>query len=177
MTDILSGGIQLVYFLIKLTALALALFWLGRYFFRLYFGLNQSSNLRSARQQQSPLKLQAYERLALFCERISIPQLIFRLNSPGITAQDLGAAIFISIQKEFEHNMSQQIYVSHKLWQIIRLAKDDVTHIVNQAMQSVGEQGTGDQLIQKLFELDPLPDKNPLYKALAAINQEVQLYV
>jgi len=173
----LAGGIHLVYFLIKLTALSLAIFWLGRYFLRLFFGLNQSSNLRSARQQHSPLKLQAYERLALFCERISIPQLIFRLNSPGISAQDLGAAIFISIQKEFEHNMSQQIYVSHKLWQIIRLAKDDIAHLVNQAMQVAGDKGTGDQLIQKLFELDPLPDKNPLYKALEAINQEVQLYV
>lgn len=173
----LEGAIPLVYFLVKLTALALVIFWLGKYFLRLYFGLMQSSSQRDARQQHSPMKLQAYERLALFCERTSIPQLIFRLNAPGISAKDLTAAILVSIQKEYEHNMSQQIYVSHKLWQIIRLAKDDVAHLVNQAMQEVGAEATGQQLIQKLFELDPLPDKNPNLKALTAINQEVHLYV
>ncbi|HMW75898.1 MAG TPA: hypothetical protein PKD40_09585, partial [Saprospiraceae bacterium] len=59
-----------------------------------------------------PLKLQAYERLSLFCERISIPSLILRLNQPGMNTQALRYAMLISIQKEFEHNITQQMYIS-----------------------------------------------------------------
>src|SRR5690606_3917144 len=58
------------------------------------------------------LRLQAYERLSLFCERISIPSLILRLRSEKMNAMELRLAMMIAIQKEFEHNITQQVYVS-----------------------------------------------------------------
>ena len=82
-----------------------------------------------------PIKLQAYERMAMFCERISLDNLSYRLSSHNIDAKSMSNAMLIAIQQEFEHNMSQQVYVSEKLWQIITMAKDQVQNIMLQQQQ------------------------------------------
>lgn len=82
-----------------------------------------------------PLKLQAYERLALFLERIRIPVLMMRFPMGDVNSNNLCKTLMLGIQQEFEHNMVQQIYISEKLWDIIVLAKDEVLHEVDAAAQ------------------------------------------
>ena len=94
------------------------------------------------------MKLQAYERLSLYIQRISIPQIIYRLKKKDMSARDLHTALLITIQKEFEHNNTQQVYVSDKLWQIISLAKDETAHIINQAFEEVGLDATVDEFVR-----------------------------
>lgn len=86
-----------------------------------------------------PLKLQAYERLALFLERIRIPVLMMRFPLRELDAKDLCKTLLLGIQQEFEHNLVQQIYVSEKLWEIIVLAKDEVLHEIDQAGQQAND--------------------------------------
>src|ERR1700742_1869115 len=64
-----------------------------------------------------PLRLQAYERLAIFIERLHPRQLIPRICRKGMTVSDLQQAIAFSIRTEFEHNLSQQVYVSREVWE------------------------------------------------------------
>src|SRR5450759_1750643 len=59
----------------------------------------------------TPIKLQAYERIVLFLERISLELLLVRVSSPDMTAQQLHSAMLSTIRSEFEHNLSQQIYI------------------------------------------------------------------
>ena len=73
-----------------------------------------------------PLKLQAYERLLLFCDRIKLPNLILRLKTPNMSGQELKTAMIIAVQKEFEHNLAQQLYTSQQLWDIIELSKNNI---------------------------------------------------
>mgnify|MGYP005844286429 FL=1 len=72
-----------------------------------------------------PMRLQAYERLALLCDRAAIPNVVLRVNMPGMKVRELQAALMIAIQQEFDHNVSQQLYVSDTLWKILRAARQD----------------------------------------------------
>jgi len=92
------------------------------------------------RQQQSvlnnqnmitPLRLQAYERAILFLERISPENLIMRVNKPGLTCQQLQSELLHTIRSEFEHNLSQQIYISHGAWEMLKIARGRTIQMIN----------------------------------------------
>ena len=78
-----------------------------------------------------PLKIQAYERLLLYIERIQFPVMVKRVFYPGISKSDFQFSILQNVQDEFEHNLAQRLYVSEKTWQIIILAKEEVLQNVN----------------------------------------------
>ncbi|MDY6326907.1 MAG: hypothetical protein SPL47_06280 [Bacteroidales bacterium] len=90
--------------------------------------------LRSSKSGRSiilPLRLQAYERMALFLERIDPNQLIMRIHTAGLTVSQEQNLLLTSIRSEFEHNLSQQIYISDAVWQKICDAKADIESIIN----------------------------------------------
>ena len=70
----------------------------------------------------TPIKLQAYERIVLFLERISLESLLVRVSSSDMTASQLHSALLNTIRSEFEHNLSQQIYMSQQAWEVVRNA-------------------------------------------------------
>lgn len=78
-----------------------------------------------------PLKIQAYERLLFYVERIQFPVLVKRVFHPAISKNDFHFSLMQNVQDEFEHNLSQRLYVSEKTWQIIVLAKEEVLQNVN----------------------------------------------
>lgn len=122
-----------------------------------------------------PLKLQAYERLALFAERISVDNLSYRLSSAGMDAGTLSSAMVMGIQQEYEHNLSQQIYVSDKLWEIVTLAKNQNQEIIAQAADQVGENGTAAQLIGEISKLMQNAGVNPISHLRKAIKKEIEI--
>ncbi len=130
------------------------------------------------RQAQSndvlPLKLQAYERLMLLCERISIPNLAYRLTNNNMTPDQLQTAIMIAVQQEYEHNLTQQIYVSDKLWQIISLAKDQTIQLITKAGDGMLSGDTPSKLVDRANHLMDSMNMDPLSQARAAIKQEVE---
>ena len=78
-----------------------------------------------------PLRLQAYERMALFLERIDPNQLVLRIHTPGLTVSQEQNLLLTAIRSEFEHNISQQIYLSDAVWQKVCEAKSDIESIIN----------------------------------------------
>ncbi len=119
-----------------------------------------------------PLKLQAYERLALFCERISPQNMIFRLKNDSINVQDLTNLMILTIKQEYDHNLTQQIYVSDSLWQIVNLGKNQLIELIS----SVGKakHGSVDEFTTIL--LTALDEKDPIETTLKAIRKEVELF-
>src|SRR2546423_2199348 len=79
-----------------------------------------------------PLKLQAYERLVLLADRIALPNLISRVNDTGMSAKEMQVILTQTIRQEFEHNITQQIYVSPEAWEAIRSLKEQNILIINQ---------------------------------------------
>ena len=78
-----------------------------------------------------PLRLQAYERMALFLERIDPNQLVMRIHTGGLTVSQEQNLLLTAIRSEFEHNLSQQIYISDNVWQKVCDAKGDIEAIIN----------------------------------------------
>src|SRR5579871_3178399 len=73
-----------------------------------------------------PARLQAYERITLFLERISPQNLLIRLNNSAYTAFDFQRILLDEIRNEYNHNVSQQVYMSEAVWQQVKSAKEDL---------------------------------------------------
>jgi hypothetical protein len=99
------------------------------------------------------LQLQAYERLILLTDRIAIPNLIQRVNQPGLDAKEMQTLLTHSIRQEFEHNITQQIYVSPEAWDAVRNFKEQNLLIVNQVASFLPPEASGSDLNRSLLDL------------------------
>ena len=122
-----------------------------------------------------PLKLQAYERLLLFCERIKPSNLVLRLRTPNMTNDELQKSLLIAVQKEYEHNLAQQLYTSKNLWNIITLAKDEVLNQVTGALNGLAPEGNASELSNKISAIENSDPKHPVKLAIHAIKEEAKI--
>ncbi|MFM8432915.1 MAG: hypothetical protein ACKOA1_08975 [Bacteroidota bacterium] len=128
---------------------------------------------RSTKRSSSlPLKLQAYERLILFLERISPNSLLVRVQQGASTSQSLHLELLVTIRTEFEHNLSQQLYVSDEAWTKVCEAKDEIVEMVNDAYRSVGPNASGVQLSARIFEHVMGLDVLPTHKTISILKKE-----
>lgn len=104
-------------------------------------------------QNAAQLQLQAYERLVLLAERIALPNLISRLNQPGISAFEMKMLLTENIKHEFEYNSTQQLYVTPVSWDSIRNLKEQNIMIVNQVAGALPPTASAGDLNKKLLEL------------------------
>ena len=98
------------------------------------------------------LQLQAYERLALLVDRIAMPNLISRVNEPGISAKDMQFLLTQHIKQEFDHNITQQIYVSANAWNAVKNLKEQNQLLINQLANTLPVDATGLDLNKLLLE-------------------------
>ena len=139
-------GITIVTLVVAIIALILSLF----VFFQLK---DNKDNSVPDTFSTRPLQLQAYERLLLLTDRISLHNLIQRVNTPGISARDMQLLLVQSIRQEFEHNVTQQMYVSPEAWDAVRNFKDQNMLIVNQIGSFLPPDATGADLNKHILDL------------------------
>jgi hypothetical protein len=138
--------------------------------------LNQQLRMEGLKLQRDhakdmvPLKLQSYERLIMLCERMSVDPLMLRLAHPDLGVKELRQAMLIAIQQEFEHNLTQQLYVSENLWKIIKVAKEQMQTIIS-AADGASTADFMDDLRTKISELKT----DPVAFAVSAIRNEAAL--
>lgn len=121
------------------------------------------------------LKLQAYERLILFIERISPRQLIPRVYNPAMTVRDLQEALTATIKAEYEYNLSQQIYVSNNVWETVKNVKEQELNMVNRISQALNPDAHARELHARILEIvSKTEDELPTEVALQIINNEVK---
>jgi hypothetical protein len=101
----------------------------------------------------TPLKLQAYERLILLADRIALPNLISRSNQPGLKVHEMQHILLQTIRQEFDHNITQQIYVSPEAWDAIRNLKEQNMLIINQVSSFLPATASGQDLNKALLEM------------------------
>lgn len=124
-----------------------------------------------------PLKLQAYERLILLCERIDFADLTLRLKTPGTTAREFQSALLIAVQHEFEHNLTQQLYVSPELWQVLIAAKNKTMDFITLAGEKLPENSSSDEYAVSLFRLLSEEKSLPSQIGKKAIKTEASLWI
>lgn len=128
-------------------------------------------------QAITPVRLQAYERLTLLLERISPEALIMRISNPNQTAKQLQTELLNNIRAEFDHNVSQQIYVSPHVWEIIKNARTNIIQLINTTTKRIKPNAPGIELSKAILEDYMMLDKSPTNMALDILKKEIkQLY-
>jgi len=124
-----------------------------------------------------PLQLQAYERLVLLAERISLPNLVSRANANyrELNARSAQLILLESVKQEVEYNTTQQIYVSPVAWEAVKNLKDQTMLIVNQVAASLPPEATGLELYKALLDFVMTQKKGALHTViLEALNYEAK---
>ncbi|MBS1563504.1 MAG: hypothetical protein JST39_03910 [Bacteroidetes bacterium] len=98
------------------------------------------------------LQLSAYERLVILADRIAIPSLVSRSNQPGLDKTEMQLLLTGTIKQEFDHNLSQQIYVSPEAWDAIRNLKEQNIHLINQVSSILPPDTSGIELNRRLLD-------------------------
>lgn len=101
----------------------------------------------------SSLQLQAYERLILLIDRISLPNLITRVNQPGLSLKEMQLLLTQTIRQEFDYNITQQIYVSQEAWDAVKNMKDQNILIINQVAGFMPAEASGTDLAKAILEM------------------------
>lgn len=165
--------------IVKFALAGLIVFFAAWFFVKAY--LDQRFNFRmielkkESLKQTLPLRLQAYERTILFLERISPSNMLLRLHVPEMSAKEMQRIIIADIRAEYQHNISQQLYVSATTWMVVKKIKDDTVSIVNSAAGALPEHATAADLSRSiLVHLAGLESENPYDVALNIVKKDVQ---
>lgn len=120
------------------------------------------------------IRLQAYERMCLFLERIMPDNLLIRLQPTNFTSEELQQIILHEIRNEFSHNFSQQMYMSNEAWTMIKNAREEVVTLVNNSMLQVQPQSSGIELAKQILENARTYDISPCISAIAFLKEELK---
>ncbi len=126
------------------------------------------------RKHSLPLRLQAYERLTLFLERISPGALVLRVHKSNMTSQMLHGELLATVREELEHNITQQIYVSDRAWQQVKMAKEETLRIINISYEHTGANASGTALSQRVFDTASRLSHLPTQVAILTLREEVR---
>jgi hypothetical protein len=143
--------------------IALVVLPAGAVLYTAYFFLGKQSEkeirhlqieLKRSRQEFFlPMRVDAYQRAILLMERIHPGSLVMRLHNPAHPAKRLQTDILQAIREEYDHNVSQQLFISPQAWTMLRNSKEETIKIINIAGNQMQPTSTGTDLAAKIFEI------------------------
>ena len=137
--------------------------------------VNLEVELKKQRQEFFlPNRVDAYERAILLMERLHPNSLVMRLNNPSLPAKIMQAEFLKTIREEFDHNITQQLFISPIAWKLLRDSKEELVKLINLAASQVQENATAIELSAKIFELVAQLEKLPSEIATEFLKKEFQ---
>ncbi len=127
-------------------------------------------------KQIVPIRLQAYERLALLLERISPENLLVRVNQQGMTTAMFQSELLRSIRSEFDHNLSQQVYISNKAWETVLAAKEHTVKLVNTSSLEVNPNAPAMELSKMILASMMSEDVKSPHAAIEFLKKEMHTF-
>ncbi|HRH57452.1 MAG TPA: hypothetical protein PLS10_07360 [Chitinophagales bacterium] len=103
------------------------------------------------RKVSQPLRLQAYERIIVFLERIHPFSLLQRVYQPNMLVPELQLELVKTIRMEYEYNLSQQMYINEDAWQMVATAKEETIKIINTFASKLPDDADGMELNKAIF--------------------------
>ncbi len=123
-----------------------------------------------------PLRLQAYERLALLLERISPHNIMLRLNNPNYSAKEFQIILIKEIREEFNHNLSQQIYISEEAWTFLKKSVEDTINLINQCSLNLKDDAKSVDLTRSVLGNLMQSETDSIAQALSQLKKEVSQF-
>jgi hypothetical protein len=176
---IFPAGTDTIFILCLIVLPALLVFFTAQYMMKQHITnsvqLVKTEILKTNLNTFTPLKLQAYERIALFLERTSIPALIQSYAQAGQSAPGFAAAATHAIKEEYSYNVSQQIYVSSQMWTLVKAIKEQHLQLLQNITTSLPAEATAADLSQKLIEFLQSMDVQPQDRGMEFMKNEIAL--
>ena len=131
--------------------------------------------LKKANQSAiTPIKIQAYERVVIFLERIHPNTLVVRVNKHGMNSQVLHQELVKAIKTEYEHNLAQQIYMSHNAWELVKNGKEEIIKLINISATKVPHDSNSNELAMMVLNITAnLEKRMPSEIALEYLKKEI----
>jgi hypothetical protein len=146
------------------------------YFFKIFVDHQKEMQYIELRKENRsevlPLRLQAFERLVLFLERISPGQLLSRIKPVGENKFDYENLLIASIEQEFEHNLVQQVYVSQKCWDAIKASKNSTISLIRKTAMS--DKITSAQKLREVVLTELFERSSPSDTGIAFLKNEIR---
>ncbi|MFN4763118.1 hypothetical protein ACKGJN_08360 [Gillisia sp. Q332] len=164
--------IQLFFFLLP----AVIVGAISYYFFKMHVDNEEKLRRFLLRQENQktalPIKLQAFERMALLLERISPGKLLLRVKPSNYSKEEYEQLLIRNIDQEFEHNLAQQIYLSAECWNVIKTAKNATIGIIRKTGMS--EDMDSAEKLREVILTSSMDQTSPTDAALEFIKKEVR---
>ena len=171
-------GMSALYELLKYTVPSLVVLATAYYLLKMFLDKETEKTQMQMRldvQKVSlPIRMQAYERLVLLLERIEPAGLLVRTNLPGMNASQLQSALIQTIRSEFEHNLSQQLYVSTKVWEMVRNAREETIKRINTSAMKLTPEATSTDLASLILIDDIDAEQSAVKGALDLLKSEAR---
>jgi hypothetical protein len=139
-----------------------------------YFRFKLLATNKENRSALFPLRLQAHERLIVFVERINPSNLLVRLHQQGISVRALQDLVLTEIKNEYQHNITQQLYVDNATWQMVKKLKDDTITLINNVARSFPENAEGIDLSRKILQHMSEIEANPYELTIEFVKKNIQ---
>lgn len=123
-------------------------------------------------KESLPLRLQAYERMVLLLERIAPSKLLVRINPTSNDKNDYESLLIATIEQEFDHNLTQQIYISDECWTVITTSKNSIIQLIRKA--NMNEKVDSAQKLREFILTELMDKQTPQSTALSYVKQEVK---
>ncbi len=120
----------------------------------------------------TPIRLQAYERIIMFLERISPGSLITRVQQAGMSAKQLQLSLLQQIRAEFEHNISQQLYISNESWELMKNSKENLIKLINVASNDMEDNAPAIDLTRAILDVYLKVENPPIEMAIQKVKNE-----
>lgn len=121
-----------------------------------------------------PIRLQAYERICLLMERINPNNMIPKLNGKEMTARELQGVLVGEIRNEYNHNLSQQVYMSNDAWIYVSSAVEQLISMINETGNEVEGDSPSLELAKKVFEKIMQNEQDTVKGALTFVKNEIK---
>ncbi len=139
--------------------------------------LNQSKlqDLKRASLETTlPLRLQAYERLTLFLERINPSNMLVRVHVAGTTVREIQQFLVSEIRTEHQHNITQQLYVSAQAWAVTNRIKEDTISLINNTAAGLSPDASSLELSKVILNHLAGLEENPYDAGLMLLKHDMQ---
>lgn len=123
-----------------------------------------------------PIRLQAFERFTMYLERINPQGMVMRLQKNTMNNSQFQMLLVSTVRNEFEHNVSQQMYISSASWDAIKTAKEETIKVINIAYGQIEPSGPSIELATKIIELTADDTMSPSDKALELLKNDIRQY-
>jgi hypothetical protein len=164
--------------ILKITIPALAVFAAAYFLVKRFLDNDQKRREHELKKSSlgaiTPLKIQAFERIVIFLERINPNSLVVRVNKNGMSARQLHLELLSAVKTEYEHNLSQQIYLSAGAWELVKTSKEEIIQLVNISSSKVPSDANSSDLAMMILNITAnLGKKLPNDVAIDYIKKEI----